>query len=237
MSAEDAKQVDAAAQAAFTSLGAKAPGLYVGVWDPKKGFFTKAYGRAEVGGTKATVDDALRIGSMTDSYTATVILQLVREGKLTLDGTVATYAPALATQFPELAPITVQQLLSMASGIPDYLQRPGGAINAIVANPQRVWTPEELIARGREAGHATAGHPRLLDDQLRRPAADRRTRDRQAARGPHQDPHHDTARAGAHRAPAAGEHRAARARLARVLEPGLRHRDGGRRRARRPAGY
>ena len=81
MSAKDAKRIDDAAQAAFTSLGAKSPGLYVGVWDPKKGFFTKAYGLAEVGGTKATVDDSLRIGSMTDTYTATVILQLVREAQ------------------------------------------------------------------------------------------------------------------------------------------------------------
>ncbi len=157
MSAKDAKRIDDAAQAAFESLGAKSPGLYVGVWDPKKGFFTKAYGLAEVGGTKATVDDSLRIGSMTDSYTATVILQLVREGKLMLDGTVAKYAPALAAQFPELAAITVRQLLSMASGIPDYLQRPGGAINAIVANPQRVWTAEELIAEGVKLGMKPPG--------------------------------------------------------------------------------
>ena len=157
MSAKDAKRIDDAAQAAFTSLGAKSPGLYVGVWDPKQGFFTKAYGLAEVGGTKATVDDSLRIGSMTDTYTATVILQLVREGKLTLDGTVAKYAPELVAQFPELAAITVRQLLSMASGIPDYLQRPGGAINAIVANPQRVWTPEELIAEGVKLGMQPPG--------------------------------------------------------------------------------
>ena len=157
MSAKDAKRIDDAAQAAFTSLGAKSPGLYVGIWDPKQGFFTKAYGLAEVAGTKATVDDSLRIGSMTDTYTATVILQLVRERKLTLDGTVAKYSPELVAQFPELAPITVRQLLSMASGIPDYLQRPGGAINAIVANPQRVWTPEELIAEGVKLGMKPPG--------------------------------------------------------------------------------
>jgi D-alanyl-D-alanine carboxypeptidase len=159
MNATDAAAVDAAAQAAFASLAGKAPGLYVGVWDPKKGFFTKAYGSAQVGGTNATVDDSMRIGSMTNTFTATIVLQLVREGRLSLSDTVRDRAPTLAAAFPQLSRITVRQLLAMQSGIPDYLQAPGGAIADIVANPDRIWTPPELVGAGVELGVEKRGTP------------------------------------------------------------------------------
>ena len=129
------------------------------MWDPDKGFFTKAYGEAVTGTTPASVGDSLRIGSMTNTFTATVVLQLVREEELALNDSVEERLPELATQYPPLAAVTVEQLLSMKSGIPDYLQRPGGAIPAIVANPQRVWTPAELIGEGVKLGVAAPGTP------------------------------------------------------------------------------
>ena len=100
MSAADAEEVDTAAQAAFASLAGKAPALYVGVWDPDKGFFTKAYGEAVTGATPASVGDSLRIGSMTNAFTATVVLQLVREEELALSDSVEERLPELATQYP-----------------------------------------------------------------------------------------------------------------------------------------
>ena len=96
---------------------------------------------------------------MTNTFTATVVLQLVREEELALNDSVEDRLPELATQYPPLAAVTVEQLLSMKSGIPDYLQRPGGAIPAIVANPQRVWTPAELIGEGVKLGVAAPGTP------------------------------------------------------------------------------
>jgi D-alanyl-D-alanine carboxypeptidase len=45
----------------------------------------------------------------------------------------------------------------MASGLPDYLQRPGGIVAGVVANPQRVWTPDELIAASIGLGVAAPG--------------------------------------------------------------------------------
>jgi D-alanyl-D-alanine carboxypeptidase len=159
MKATDAKEIDTAAQAAFASLAGKAPGMYVDIWDPKEGVYRNAFGVAQIGGTNATVGDSVRIGSMTNTYTATVILQLVRERKLALADTVNKRAPKLAGQIPELEPITVRQLLSMSSGLPDYLERPGGAIAEIVANPQRIWTPEELISEGVKLGVKPPGTP------------------------------------------------------------------------------
>ena len=81
-----------------------APAVYIGVWDPRTGLFMHAYGNAVRGGTRATVADHVRIGSITKTFTATVILQLVAQGKLSLGGTVARYDPALTKQFPALSP-------------------------------------------------------------------------------------------------------------------------------------
>jgi D-alanyl-D-alanine carboxypeptidase len=159
MSATDAAAVDAAAQTALAGLSGKTPGFYVGVWDPKKGFFTKAYGDAQVGGAAATVDDSMRIGSMTNTFTATIVLQLVREGQLSLSDTVGKRAPVLAAAFPQLSRLTVQQLLAMRSGVPDYIQAPGGAIADIVANPDRIWTPPELVGEGVKLGVEKPGTP------------------------------------------------------------------------------
>src|ERR1700744_4477141 len=77
-----------------------------------------AYGSAGRGEARATVADHVRIGSITKTFTATVILQLVAQGKLSLSGTVARYDPALAAHFPPLTALTVRQLLSMRSGLP-----------------------------------------------------------------------------------------------------------------------
>ena len=160
MSADDAAAVDAAAELATESLtefGATA--MYLGVWDPDKGFYTVAYGDASTGGPAATVADSFRIGSITKTVTATVILQLVDEGALTLDDTIGDLLPDLAAQYPDIAGLTVQQLLSMTSGIPDYLNVPDGATGAVVEDPARVWETEELIAIGVNEGLAEAGTP------------------------------------------------------------------------------
>jgi D-alanyl-D-alanine carboxypeptidase len=60
-------------------------------------------------------DSRFRIGSMTKTFTATVVLQLAAEGRLRLDGTVQRYVPDfLPESYP---PITVRQLLTFSSGL------------------------------------------------------------------------------------------------------------------------
>ena len=62
----------------------QAPGLWLAVWDPKKGYYEQAYGQAVVGGAKATVADHFMIGSITKTVMATAVLQQVAVGKLRL---------------------------------------------------------------------------------------------------------------------------------------------------------
>ena len=147
MSAEDSAGIDTIANATLESAGIDA--LYVGVWDPARGAFVKAYGTADVAtGRPASIDDSFRIGSTTKTFTATVILQLVDEGKLALDATLAEAAPGVAKKYPTIADRTIEQLLSMTGGIPDYTEVPDGVVAGVAADPSRVWTADEIIASG-----------------------------------------------------------------------------------------
>jgi D-alanyl-D-alanine carboxypeptidase len=153
MSDEDAAVIDEISQqlvAGLSEFGATA--LYVGVWDPETGAYNAAYGVSNSGGPDATVDDSFRIGSITKTVTATVILELVDEGALSLDDTVADLLPDLASEYPDIAGITVQQLLSMTSGIADYINVPDTVAAVVVEDPSTVWEAEELIAIGVDGG-------------------------------------------------------------------------------------
>ena len=82
------------------------------------------------------------IASITKTFTAVVVMQLVEEGKLSLDDTVDTWFP----EQPNGDSITVRMLLSHTSGLADY---PFGADFEKWA---REWTPEDLIAEANKAG-------------------------------------------------------------------------------------
>lgn len=146
MSASDAKAVERAVETPVKTLTEEGSAVYFGIWDPKKGSFENAYGKAAKDGPAASTEDFFQIGSITKTFTATVVLQLVGEGKLALDETVAQADPDLAKEFKPLAGLTLEELLSMHSGIPDFLNVPGGIVKEIAEDPQKVWTAEELIA-------------------------------------------------------------------------------------------
>jgi D-alanyl-D-alanine carboxypeptidase len=62
-----------------------------------------------------------RIGGVTKTYTATVVLQLVAEHRLRLDDTVEKWLPGA---IPTGAGISVRQLLNHTSGVFDYVKDP-----------------------------------------------------------------------------------------------------------------
>jgi D-alanyl-D-alanine carboxypeptidase len=82
----------------------------------------------------------LRVGSITKTFVATVVLQLVHEGRLRLDAPVDTWLPGL---LPDGDTITVRHLLQHTSGLPDYVETPG-FVAGLLENP--VYQPEELVA-------------------------------------------------------------------------------------------
>lgn len=160
MSAELAAAIDEAAAEvlpAFAENGGTA--FYVAISDPEQGDYIAAYGDAGVDGPAATTDDTFRIGSITKTFTAAVILQLIDEGELSLDDAVQDVAPDIAAEFPELASLSIEQLLGMTSGIADYLNVPDSIVTGVVEDPSRVWEPNELIEAGIGAGVGDPGTP------------------------------------------------------------------------------
>jgi D-alanyl-D-alanine carboxypeptidase len=144
MSSSDAQAIDDAANAALDAAP-DLPGMWIGVWDPERGVHIAAYGDAIDGQTAATPEDHNRIGSVTKTFTAVAVLTQVAAGELSLDDTIEEVLPDMAETYPDLAPITVEQLLAMRSGIPDYANT-GAVTGPVVEDPTKVWTVDEIIA-------------------------------------------------------------------------------------------
>jgi len=68
-------------------------------------------------------DTKFRLGSITKQFTATLILQLVEQGKIKLDGKLIDYLPEYRKDTG--AKVTIHNLLSHTSGIPSYTSLPG----------------------------------------------------------------------------------------------------------------
>jgi D-alanyl-D-alanine carboxypeptidase len=146
MSEADAAVVDRLAEEVI-SQAPDLPGLWIGVWDPDKGYYLQAYGDAVKDGEAAAIEQHGRIGSVTKTFTVTAILQQVAEGNLSLDSTIKDVLPDLAEQYPEIAEVTVEQLAGMRSPIQDYANT-GVTVAQVIEDPQRVFTEADLIAAG-----------------------------------------------------------------------------------------
>jgi D-alanyl-D-alanine carboxypeptidase len=157
MSGEDIAAIDAGI-AAIMEEHPEVPAFYVGIWSPERGSYQQAYGLADVAGERAaSVEDHFRIGSVSKTFGAAIILQLVDEGLLALDDTVADADPDLAAQFPEVADISMRDLLGMTSGIPDFMNVPDATVAEVTRAPDTQWDPLELISYGVERGLEPVG--------------------------------------------------------------------------------
>lgn len=108
---------------------------------------TEAAGTADLRtGRPMNATDRLRIGSVTKTFTATVVLQLAAEHRVLLDAPVDRYLPGLIRGHGhDGRRITVRQLLQHTSGLPDYLDAPEWE------HPERLryrhFAPRDLVAR------------------------------------------------------------------------------------------
>lgn len=117
------------------------PGIIVGVWVPGQGSWTAASGVSDTStGAKMSVDNKFCIASITKSFVATVILQLVDQKFLSLDDTLNRYFPDI----PAIGSITVRQLLDHTSGLFDFKDDPT-LLSECESRPMRVKTPRSLL--------------------------------------------------------------------------------------------
>lgn len=93
------------------------------VGDKGKVVYEKGFGMANMEwGIPNTAETKFRIGSITKQFTATLILQLVEEGKIKLDGKLSDYLPDYRKDTGSR--VTIHQLLNHTSGIPSYTSNP-----------------------------------------------------------------------------------------------------------------
>ncbi|MDQ3427955.1 MAG: beta-lactamase family protein, partial [Gemmatimonadota bacterium] len=86
------------------------------------------------------LEDHVRIASITKTFTATVVLQLVEEGRLSLDDKLE----AFITGIPNGAEITLRQVLNMTAGIYNYVLDPLIAVD-YAADPLLPFTPQQAV--------------------------------------------------------------------------------------------
>ncbi|HKY61926.1 MAG TPA: serine hydrolase domain-containing protein [bacterium] len=116
------------------------PGVMAGVWIPGEGELIIENGLSDIAsGTPIQREDHFRIGSITKSFTVTVILQLAEEGRLSLSDPVEQYLPGI-----ENGTATLAQLADMTSGIFNYTED-AGFVAEFVADFLRKWQAQELI--------------------------------------------------------------------------------------------
>lgn len=126
-----------------TAASLLVPGAMVVVTTPD-GTHRLSTGTRKLGEQVApTAATFFRIGSVTKTMTAAVILQLVAEGEVALEGTIDTYVAGV----PAGDRITVAQLLEMRSGLHNYVDTPGFR-TTFGADPTHLWTPQDLLALG-----------------------------------------------------------------------------------------
>ena len=82
-------------------------------------------------------DNIFRVGSVTKTFTAVIILKLVEEGHLSLDDTLSRWFP----DFPNAEAITIRELLTHTSGIPEII--PKILMKSII--PSTLWQTQQLV--------------------------------------------------------------------------------------------
>ncbi|MFD9129823.1 serine hydrolase domain-containing protein [Kitasatospora sp. NPDC059571] len=110
-----------------------------------KELITDALGESMTG-VPAEPDMNFRAGSVGIAYMATVLLQLVQEGRVGLDDPISRWLP----DAPHAREITLRELGSSTSGLHDYVTDPV-FLAELAAHPFKQWTPEEVV--GISAGH------------------------------------------------------------------------------------
>jgi CubicO group peptidase (beta-lactamase class C family) len=95
------------------------PGISLAVVEGDQITHLRGFGEARPGGETPTPETPFLIGSLTKSFTALGVMQLVEAGEVDLDAPVQRYLPWFRVADPQAsAQITVRHLLNQTSGIP-----------------------------------------------------------------------------------------------------------------------
>jgi len=139
-----ASQLQASLEDAVQSQETVWPGALLYVSSPNLGTWSGAAGLADVeAATPMKPDNQFRGGSLTKPFVSVVVLQLVEEGRFSLDDPMTSVLPESVTaKFANSNEITVRMLLNHTGGMPEFLDL---AMPHILADLQRVWQDDEWL--------------------------------------------------------------------------------------------
>ena len=122
------------------------PGVSVYVKSLEYGDFSLVWGLANLSTQTLMVKgQALRIGSLTKSFTGMAVLKLAESGLIDLNAPISDYL-GLVNGYTPLEDISVRQLLNMSSGLAEYLNIPF-LVGTVLPNPEQGYQPNELLAQ------------------------------------------------------------------------------------------
>lgn len=143
----DATQTELQAAVEYAMAATGSPGAIVGVWVPWAGSWVSGLGTTTVDGPKVTPEMTFKAGPVTRAMTCDVLYALAADGTVALTDPVTDWVSGL----PDLGEVTLEQLCDSTSGLSSY---DGRVMRRWIANPERVWSPRELLAYGMSAGLA-----------------------------------------------------------------------------------
>ena len=121
-------------------LAQSIPGVALVVRQNGKVVYAKGYGYANLEqALPATTDQRFQIGSITKQFVAAAVMLLVEDGKMALDDPISKY---LGTVPPEWAPITVRQVLTHTSGLPQDIS----SADYDATNQHGAYTSDQMLA-------------------------------------------------------------------------------------------
>jgi len=118
------------------------PAVLVGVWDGSGGRYVRAYGYGNLAArVPLTADDHFRVGSNTKTFVISVLLQLVDEGKLSLDDPLSRFS--LGVTIPNAKNITVRETCQMRSGLFEAYDSP--EFDKLDVTPSMTFDPRTMV--------------------------------------------------------------------------------------------
>ncbi len=91
-------------------------------------------------GIPVKADDVVRVGSISKVFTSVLVLTFVEDGELDLDARL----DSILTETPVGGDVTIRQLLSHRSGIPNYTEN-AGFFSAVLQRPSRAVSPDDVL--------------------------------------------------------------------------------------------
>jgi D-alanyl-D-alanine carboxypeptidase len=119
------------------------PGISATITFPDGSTWSSALGLAEVSPARpAATATPFVVGSISKTFVAAGILQLVDEGALTLDDPLSNWLPT----YPRASQITLRMLLTHTSGVFNLYESPNYS-RLVVSRPHRTWTPLMVLSK------------------------------------------------------------------------------------------